>query len=162
YQALSWPAKVSPITDCNFAPEPSTQATDMTDSNPVANNLESIRTRIKTAAQRSGRDPQSVRLLAVTKYATDEQVQALYKAGQREFGESRIQDALPRQNRFPSDCSWHMIGHLQRNKAKLAIGTFALIHSLDNERLMHKLASDHERLEIDIPIPVLLEVNISR
>mgnify|MGYP006422060831 CR=1 FL=1 len=91
--------------------------------------------------------PDHVRLIAVTKYVDTQAIRAAYDAGIRDFGESRIQDALQKQEILQdlNDISWHLIGHLQSNKAKKAIEHFNWIHSVDRLKLaqwLDKLAAE--------------------
>lgn len=125
----------------------------------VAARLAAVRARIAAAARRAGRDPGDVRLVAVSKYATPEQVRAAYDAGQREFGESRVQNALPRIEALPADVVWHLIGHLQSNKVNKVIGRFELIHSVDSLELARRLAN--KSAERELATQVLVQVNCS-
>ena len=126
----------------------------------IAANVAGIRVRIARAAERAGRDPAAVGLVAVTKYTGPGGIRAAYDAGLREFGENRVADAaakLAELEDIRSSMIWRLIGHLQRNKARAALGLFDIIDSVDSERLAERidgLASS--------PIPVLLEVNVSR
>lgn len=125
----------------------------------LAENLEQIRGRIAAACERSGRPTSSVTLVAVTKYASLEQVRELVGLGVRELGESRPQQLEERAAELPPDVHWHLIGHLQRNKARRAIATAQWIHSVDSFRLLDAL----ERLagETGASPTVLLQVNVS-
>lgn len=126
----------------------------------VAERLAALRARIDAAARKAERDPATVRLVAVSKYATPEQVRDAYAAGQREFGESRIQSALPRIDALPQDVVWHLVGHLQSNKVNKALGRFDLIHSVDGYDLARRL-SDKSR-DRELMSQVLVQVNCSR
>ena len=108
--------------------------------NDIAANLAAIRERIAAAAAAAGRDPASVRLLAVSKTFGADAVRAAYAAGQRDFGESKVQEALQKIE-ATADLSirWHLIGHLQSNKAKKAGSAFAAIHSVDSIDLVRRL-----------------------
>ena len=97
--------------------------------------LDRVRARIASACAACGRDPSAVTLVAVSKLHDAAEVAALAACGQRLFGESYIQEALPKMEAAPAGLTWHFIGHLQRNKAKLAVGRFALIHTVDNLEL---------------------------
>lgn len=125
----------------------------------IAANVAGIRARIARAAERAGRDPAAVRLVAVTKSTGSAGVRAAYDAGLREFGENRVADAEAKfadLEDLREAVTWRLIGHLQRNKARAALGLFDIIDSVDSERLADRidgLASS--------PIPVLLEVNVS-
>ncbi len=125
----------------------------------VAERLANLRGRIAAAALRAGREPDSVRLVAVSKYASPEQVREAYEAGQREFGESRIQSALPKIDALPADVVWHLVGHLQGNKVNKALGRFELIHSVDSWDLARRLSE--RSLDRELLSQVLIQVNCS-
>ena len=92
----------------------------------IASNLESVRSRIDAAARRARRDPSDVRLIAVSKTFSAVQVRAAWSAGQRDFGENKVQEALEKIGETADiEIRWHLIGHLQSNKAKKAAGSFA-------------------------------------
>ncbi len=111
----------------------------MTDSSLSAN-LASIRSRIEAAARAAGRDPATVRLLAVSKMFSADHVRAAYAAGQRDFGENKVQEALQKiEATAELPIRWHLIGHLQSNKAKRAAAAFAAIHSVDSVDLVRRL-----------------------
>ena len=101
--------------------------------------LDAVMARIGTACRACGRDPADVTLVAVSKFHDAGAVAALAACGQRVFGESYVQEALPKMDAAPAGLCWHFIGHLQRNKAKLAVGRFACIHTVDNLELAHIL-----------------------
>lgn len=106
----------------------------------IADRLTAIRQRITTAAQSAGRDPSSVQLVAVSKTFPIESVHAAYAAGQRLFGENRVQEALDKIAGFnPPDIRWHLLGHLQSNKTKKAAPAFAMIQSVDSVDLLQRL-----------------------
>ncbi len=102
--------------------------------------LDRIRDRMARAAERAGRGPDSVRLLAVSKGFSASAVREASALGVREFGESRVQEADAKIPAVGPGPRWHLIGHLQRNKAKRAIGLFEEIHSLDSEELVAEVA----------------------
>jgi len=131
---------------------------DPVDSTQIAGQLNAVRQRIAAAAQRVGRDPRSVRLVAASKTQSPPAIRATYAAGARDFGENYVKEALAKQAELPDlkDITWHLIGHLQTNKAKVAAGAFALIQSLDSVRLADAL----DRARHDRPMPVLVEVNL--
>jgi pyridoxal phosphate enzyme (YggS family) len=108
--------------------------------NDIAGNLAAIRQRIAAAAAAAGRDPASVRLLAVSKTFDADHVRAAYAAGQRDFGENKVQEALQKiEATAELPIRWHLIGHLQSNKAKKAAGAFAAIHAVDSIELVRRL-----------------------
>lgn len=125
----------------------------------VSRNLAEVRGRVASACDRSRRPADSVRLVAVTKYAELSWVRELVDLGQVDLGESRPQQLVARAAEFPQRVRWHLIGHLQRNKAALVLPTAALIHSVDSLRLLDQLEKDAQPpgLQRD----VLLEVNVS-
>lgn len=126
----------------------------------IADNVAAIRQRIAAAAARSGRRADDVQLVAVTKYVGAAEVEALLAAGCRDFGESRPQELWDKAAHFSSrPLRWHMIGHLQRNKARRTMSHVALLHSGDSQRLLE--AVDQWAHEANRPRDVLLEVNIS-
>ena len=106
----------------------------------IADNLAKIRSRIDAAARRAGRNPRDIRLMAVCKTMPVEAIREAYNAGQRLFGENRVQEFA---EKFPQlrelDADWHMIGHLQSNKSKNAVELFDAVDSLDSIALGEKL-----------------------
>jgi PLP dependent protein len=106
----------------------------------IADRLTEIRGRVAAAASSAGRDPTSVRLVAVSKTFPIEAVREAFDAGQRDFGENRVQEALQKLERS-TDLSirWHLLGHLQTNKARKAAPAFAVIQSVDSVELIQKL-----------------------
>lgn len=112
------------------------------------------------AAQASGRSPQDVRLVAVSKFHSAAAIHALYTAGQRIFGESYAQEVRAKMTELPADISWHFIGHVQRNKVRHVVGNFALVHSLDSLELAHIM---HNRaMRQGVVQPVLVQVNLAQ
>lgn len=108
--------------------------------NAVAARLTEIHARIGEAAARVGRSPADVRLIAVSKTFPIASIRAAYEAGQRDFGENRVQEALQKIDASADmDIRWHLIGHLQSNKAKKAAERVALIHSIDSVDLLRRV-----------------------
>lgn len=124
----------------------------------IAANLASVRTRIEAACRRCGRSPESVQLVAVTKYAPIEAVQALVQLGPAVLGESRPQQLLERSREIPG-AQWHLIGHLQRNKVRPLLPHVALIHSVDSLRLLDRI--NEVAGDLQMRPRLLLEVNVS-
>jgi len=125
----------------------------------LSKRLADVKRRMAAACVRSGRAPESVRLVAVSKFHPASDVAALAAAGQRDFGESYAQEALAKQDALvDQDILWHFIGGLQTKKARQVVGRFALIHSLDSEKLARELAK--RAREERILQPVLIEVNM--
>jgi pyridoxal phosphate enzyme (YggS family) len=106
----------------------------------VHSNLAAVRARIAAAARRVTRDPGEIRLIAVSKTFPAEAIRAAWDAGQRDFGENKVQEALLKQEQTGDlPVRWHLIGHLQSNKAKRAADRFAAIHSIDSVELLERL-----------------------
>ena len=114
--------------------------------------------RLRTVAEAGGRDPDAVRVVAVTKGFPIEVVRAARQAGLTRFGENRVQEALPKVAAVP-DAEWHLVGRLQANKARAAARAFAMIHSIDSLDLLRRL--DRIGVEESIGPTLLLQVNIS-
>ena len=133
---------------------------DMMTSEQLADHLEYVRNAIAQAAGRANRDAQDITLVAVSKTIPIELVRIAYNLGVTNFGENRVQDALPKIAEFhPAQVRWHMIGHLQSNKAGRVIGAFASVQSVDNLHLAQALERHAGRQGVQLP--VLLQVNIS-
>jgi pyridoxal phosphate enzyme (YggS family) len=127
----------------------------------ITANLERLRTAISDAAQRAGRHPRDVKLIAISKTQPVEAVAAAIAAGQHAFGESTVQDALTKIPHFTGQAlEWHFVGHLQSNKARFIPGNFAWVHSLASVKLAQRLARQAQ--EHETAINTLIEVNISR
>jgi hypothetical protein len=126
---------------------------------PVANRLARVRARITAAALRSERDPSDVRLIAVSKGMPAARVDAAIDAGVEDIGENRIQEAADKQREVRNAARWHLIGHLQTNKAARAAALFDFVHSVDSLRVADAL-STHRPPGRD-PIGVLLEVELT-
>jgi pyridoxal phosphate enzyme (YggS family) len=103
-------------------------------------NLSAVRERIAGAARAAGRRPDEVRLLAVSKTFSADHVRRAYAAGQRDFGENKVQEALQKRDETADlEIRWHLIGHLQSNKARKAGPAFAAIHSIDSVELVRRV-----------------------
>ncbi len=126
----------------------------------IAANLAAIRARMAAACERAGRSPDTVRLVAVSKTFDGTAVRAAWAAGQRDFGENKVQEALGKAEATADlPVTWHLIGHLQRNKAKRAAATFPWIHSVDSVGLLSRLeAGASERPE---PVRALVQVDLA-
>lgn len=125
----------------------------------IAGNIAQVEERIAAACQRCGRRRKDVRLVAVSKTHPAEAIRAASAAGLRDFGENRVQEAQPKiQALSDLGVTWHLVGHLQSNKARLARGLFDWVHSVDSFHLAEKLAQaaapGAQRL------PILIEVNL--
>ena len=104
--------------------------------------------------------PDGVRLVAVSKFHPVEKLTAAYEAGQRRFGESRVQELLAKEPQMPADVEWHFIGHLQTNKVKQLVGKASLIESIDSERLLDIV--DGESRKAGVTTRVLMQVHVAR
>lgn len=125
----------------------------------IAENLKRVHERIERACSRADRSASEVTLVAVTKYAEPEWIDALIELGVTELGESRPQQLVERAERYPASIHWHLIGHLQRNKARLVLPHTALCHSIDSIRLAERI--DSLAKELKLTPKILLEVNVS-
>ncbi|WP_242654582.1 YggS family pyridoxal phosphate-dependent enzyme [Symbiobacterium thermophilum] len=126
----------------------------------IMENVSLVLERIRRAAERAARDPAGVRLVAVTKTRTVEEIEAVLAAGIRDLGENRVQELRSKapflQDRQPT---WHLIGTLQTNKVKQALEWAELIHSLDRSALLSELVKQAERR--GRPVDALVQVNVS-
>jgi pyridoxal phosphate enzyme (YggS family) len=115
----------------------------------VGENIAVIRDRMDAAAQRAGRDPSDITLLVVTKKQSVSAVTEAIEAGAVDVGENYVREASEKRtslsSRLVASVRWHLIGHLQTNKAKAAVQTFDLIQSADSDRLVHRLWQEAQR-----------------
>jgi PLP dependent protein len=131
-------------------------------------NIDSIRERIAAAAQRAGRDPDEVSLVAVSKTRPAEDVVLAYEAGLRLFGENRVEEAGPKAATVAAALrpspgpSWHLVGHLQSRKAGDVLPWASMIQSVDSVKLAGRLSRLAAETNAASPLPILLEVNVSR
>ena len=123
----------------------------------IADNLRRVNEEIAIACGRAGRDPSDVTLIAVSKTFPAEAIADAWSAGQRHFGENRVQEGLAKLDQLPAlgiETDVHLIGHLQRNKARHA-GRFTTVQSVDSVRLARAISG-----RLDRELPILLEVNV--
>ena len=133
----------------------------MTDAAPLRARLADVRDRIARAADRAGRDPASVRLIAVSKTFDADHVRAVADAGQVDFGENKVQEALLKMDRTADlAIRWHLIGHLQSNKAKKAGTRFHAVHSVDGADLLRRL--DEGAASAGRTLDLLVQVDLAR
>jgi pyridoxal phosphate enzyme (YggS family) len=126
----------------------------------IAENLREVREQIALAAARAGRHPEEITLVGVTKYVDATTAQALVDAGHFDLGESRPQELWSKAAALPDPrIRWHVIGHLQRNKARRTLPHVALLHSLDSLTLAEALSAEAQA--ISRRVPVLLEIKIA-
>lgn len=127
----------------------------------IEQQAQQVLSRVSFAAERSGRSPQSVQVIAVSKTVDRPAVEEAAAAGLRDFGENRVQDAMRKFQTLPAeDCRLHLIGYLQTNKVRDAVRLFSIIHSVDRpslvQALQHRAALEEKQIEI------LLQVNVAR
>jgi len=126
----------------------------------IASNLEDVGRRLRAAAARSGRNPDDILIVAVSKTVSADVVRAAAEAGQRHFGENRVQEGLDKIGATGNlQLEWHLIGHLQSNKAKKAASAFAWIHSIDSIELLRKV--DSAAAETGARPRVLIQVDLA-
>lgn len=126
----------------------------------LKNNFEAVEEKIQAACKRAGRKREDVTLIAVSKTKPVEMLQEAYNLGNRIFGENKVQEIVDKYDALPDDISWHMIGHLQRNKVKYIIDKVTLIHSVDSLRLAETI--EKEAAKKGITADILIEVNAAR
>lgn len=127
----------------------------------IASNIAAVRASIKEAAERVGRRPEEITLIAVSKTKPVALAEMAYHAGITAFGENRVQEALPKIAAFhPQGVHWHMIGRLQSNKARKVVSSFDFVHSVDSLHLAEALNRSTE-VEHRARLPILLEVNVA-
>lgn len=128
--------------------------------NPIELNIQSLRERITNAAAACGRSPEEIVLLAISKTFPKETIYQAVDSGLRQFGENRVQEAEGKIPDFPKSLNleWHLVGHLQSNKARRAAELFDMIHSVDSAKLAVKL--NQTCLEMGKTLPVLLQVDL--
>jgi hypothetical protein len=125
----------------------------------IRENIENIRKRVAEAAVRSGRKPEDIKIIAVTKTIDAERVRQAVECGLTELGENRVQELCDKYELIDRKCSWHLIGHLQTNKVKYIVDKVSLIHSLDRLELAKELqnrAQKQGRI-----LEALIQVNIA-
>ncbi len=121
---------------------------------------EDVKARVARQAVLSGRTPEEVLLLPVTKTQSVEVLQAAYDLGMRHAGENRVQELLAKQPELPPDLDFHLIGHLQKNKVRQILGHVSLIHSVDSLELAQTIEKEAAKKDLDVDI--LLEVNAAQ
>jgi PLP dependent protein len=125
----------------------------------IEQNVRNLQQRIARACEKARRSPDEVTLVAVTKTVDAAAIEAAFNTGVRDFGESRIQEAKPkieRLHKLKPGIAWHMVGHLQTNKAKTAAAIFDIIHSVDSLNLARTLNDCSQK-----KLPILIQVNVS-
>jgi PLP dependent protein len=126
----------------------------------LSDRLTGIRERIAAAARSAGRDPAAVRLIAVSKTFPLDSIREAYAAGQRDFGENRVQEALQKISASTDlEIRWHLLGHLQTNKARKAATAFAMVQSVDSLELLEKL--DLAAADAGVAPELLIQVDLA-
>jgi pyridoxal phosphate enzyme (YggS family) len=137
----------------------SPESNPMTSATAIAENLRRVEERVQAACQRVGRPSAEVTIVAISKSFPLSAVVAAYEAGLREMGENRVQEAAAKIEKAAAQGvqpRWHLVGHLQTNKVKTALGLFDIIHSVDSLRLAESISR-----RATATVPVLLEVNVA-
>jgi len=125
----------------------------------IRDNINSINARIREAALRSGRDPQEINLIAVSKTVDAGRIKEAFKCGIKDFGENRVQELCEKYDIVDVECNWHLIGHLQTNKVKYIIDKVSMIHSLDSLELAAEIQKRAEKA--GKIVNALVQVNVS-
>lgn len=128
-------------------------------SGTIRENIITVRQKLRDACLKSGRSPENIKLLAVTKNVPPGMIKEALAAGVTDLGENRVQELMKKQEALGSGPQWHLIGHLQTNKVKYLVGRVSLIHSLDSFNLAAEL--NKLWLEREMQCNVLVQVNIS-
>lgn len=126
----------------------------------IEKNLEDVRNRIKTAAEKSGRKAEDVTLVAVTKTHPAEMINEAIRCGVTDIGENKVQEIMEKYDYVDKGVRWHLIGHLQTNKVKYIIDKVYMIHSVDSVKLMDEIERQAEKHGVNC-IRILIQVNIS-
>ena len=126
----------------------------------ITENINEVRKNMEEACRVSGRNPEEVSLIAVSKTKPVSMLQEAYDAGCRDFGENKVQEIMDKIDRLPSDIRWHMIGHLQTNKVKYIVGKVFLIHSVDSLHLAEAISK--EAVKQNTTVNILIEVNVAK
>ena len=126
----------------------------------IRENMEHVRKNIREACEKSGRNPDDVTLIAVSKTKPLPMLEEAYECGCRDFGENKVQELVEKWEQMPKDIRWHMIGHLQRNKVKYIVDKVYLIHSVDSLRLAEEISK--EAVKKGVTFSFLIEVNASQ
>jgi len=127
----------------------------------ILDNIKNVRERIKRACERSGRNENEIKIVAVSKTFPPDFIKFAYEGGIRDFGENYVQEALKKINELKElKITWHFIGHLQKNKAKFIPGNFDYLHSLDSIELLKELEKRCSAAQKEIK--VLVQINIGK
>lgn len=133
--------------------------TEITHNESLMNNYQSVLENIHRICVECGRDPEDVTLIAVSKTKPVSDIQAVYDAGCRDFGENKVQEIMDKYDKLPGDIRWHMIGHLQTNKVKYIVDKVYMIHSVDSTHLADVISK--EAVKKGVTVRILIEVNVA-
>ncbi len=134
-------------------------ATSQPSSAVIRNNLTLLNQTIADICRQCGRNPEDIRIVAVTKTHSEETIMEAFEAGIRDFGENKVQELVPKMAKLPDDIVWHMVGTTQTNKIKDLVGRVDWIHSISKVKYLKELEKRAAR--VDRIIRVLIQVNIS-
>lgn len=126
----------------------------------IAENIEDVRRRIRAAAERAGRDPEAVKLVAVTKLHEAEEMNEAIRAGVTDIGENKVQEILRKYDDVIPSVKWHLIGHLQTNKVKQVLDRVCLIHSVDSLHLAKEI--EKRAAQKELVSDILIQVNVAQ
>lgn len=125
----------------------------------VTENYKEVLQEVQDVANKAGRLPEDILLIAVSKTKPESAIQELYDIGVRDFGENKVQELCSKYDSLPKDIKWHLIGHLQRNKVKYIVDKVHLIHSVDSIRLAEEIQG--EALKKNVIVNILVQVNVA-
>ena len=125
----------------------------------ITENLKIVRNKIDNVCNESNIPKENVTLICVSKTKPESDIMECYNAGERDFGENKVQDMVAKYEDLPKDIRWHFIGHLQRNKVKYLVGKAYLIHSVDSKRLLEQIEKEYAKE--GLTASVLLEINVA-
>lgn len=125
----------------------------------IAHSIEQVQKQMERATKKSGRSLEDIKLIAVTKTRTVDEMKEAQQQGLTQFGENKVQEIQNKYNEFSQDIGWHLIGHLQRNKVKYIIDKVELIHSVDSLRLAKAIHKEAKKQ--DLVVNVLIQVNVA-
>lgn len=126
----------------------------------INHSIEEVKQEIKKAAEKSGRNLEDIKLIAVTKTRSIEEMKEAQEAGLVDFGENRVQELEGKYDQFDDQINWHLIGHLQRNKVRFIVDKVKLIHSVDSLRLAREI--NKEAKKRDLVANILVQVNVAQ
>lgn len=125
----------------------------------IRENISAVQENIRKAALKSGRNPEDIHLIAVSKTKPVAMLKECYDAGIRDFGENKVQELVEKYEQLPEDIRWHMIGHLQTNKVKYIIDKVFMIHSVDSLKLAQEIS--RQAAKHNLTVNILIEVNVA-